>query len=94
MNEENAKNLLHIYSKLWKNRIVEEQGDKDDDLLRERIKGELLDENSHPRARKNRYEKFYLCLQRIHHSKLSHEEKSMIISVYIEEMEKLAQTPL
>lgn len=94
MNEENAKNLLQIYSKLWKNRIVEERGDKADEFLREKVKGELLDENSHPRARKNRYEKFYLCLQRVHHSQLSREEKSMIISVYLEEMEKLAQTPL
>ncbi|KMY50465.1 hypothetical protein [Peribacillus loiseleuriae] len=94
MNEENAKNLLRIYSKLWKNRVVEERGDKDDDfLLREKIKAELLDENSHPRARKNRYEKFYLCLQRVQYSKLNDEEKSIMLSVYIEEMEKL-QTPL
>ncbi|MBA9027684.1 hypothetical protein [Peribacillus huizhouensis] len=93
MNEENDKYLLKIYSKLWKNRIVEDSGGQENDVLREKIKAELLDENSHPRARKNRYEKFYLCIQRVHHSNLNDEEKSRMLSVYIEEMEKLAQTP-
>lgn len=91
MDEKNAKYLLGIYSKLWKNRILEEKDRQDEDILREKIKAELLDENSHPRVRKNRYEKFYLCVQRIHHSNLNDEEKNIMLSVYLEEMDKLAQ---
>lgn len=80
--------LLNQYRTLWNNRalIVEENSET---TLIEAIKRELLDENSHPRVRKNVHEKFYLAIKRISTSTLSKEDKLTIISLYIQVLEQI-----
>jgi hypothetical protein len=81
--------LLEAYISMWNNRKILKGGNPAD-VLEELIRRELLDENSHPRARKSISEKFYLCIKRVSESLLSDREKIAIISVYVVEMEKLS----
>lgn len=66
--------LLEAYISIWNNRkITNGEGGK---VLSELIRRELLDENTHPRARKPILEKFYLSIKRVMESSLSAEKKT------------------
>ncbi|MGM0888728.1 MAG: hypothetical protein ACQEW5_17565 [Bacillota bacterium] len=76
--------LLEAYLSIWNNRKVTDGGGRE--VLSELIRRELLDENSHPRARKPVLEKFYLCIKRVMESSLSEEMKNAIVMAYITEL--------
>jgi hypothetical protein len=59
-------------------------------ILVEAIKRELQDENSHPRIRKNKYEKYYSAIKRVINSTISLEAKLLLIKIYNEVMEELS----
>lgn len=82
------KALLQAYRSLWNNRLLD-SGDNDETILREAITRELRDENSHPRIRKGRYEKFYSATKRIMASELPAPLKEALVQIHIEEFEKL-----
>jgi hypothetical protein len=81
--------LLAEYRTIWNNRALVTVGNKSEEILKEAIKRELLDENSHPRIRKNRYEKYYTAVKRVVNSTLSQEVKLQLIEVHNEIMEGL-----
>ncbi|PLS17073.1 hypothetical protein CVD28_13530 [Bacillus sp. M6-12] len=83
------KSLLDIYQSIWNNRIVMNEEMSEEEILFELVKRELLDENSHPRARKGRYEKFYMSIARIVDSSLAEQEKMELITYYSQMMEGL-----
>ncbi|WP_420167097.1 hypothetical protein [Bacillus coahuilensis] len=81
------KDLLTAYSSLWNDRHY---NSNEDNILKELIKRELLDENSHPRVRKSPHQKFYLSMIRINESKLPSDVQTKLISEYISVMKELA----
>jgi hypothetical protein len=81
--------LLAEYRTIWNNRALVTVGNKSEEILKEAIKRELLDENSHPRIRKNRYEKYYSAVKRVVNSTISQEAKLQLIVVHNEIMGKL-----
>ncbi|MFF2450628.1 hypothetical protein ACFVSW_26650 [Neobacillus sp. NPDC058068] len=86
----NFDDLLVEYRSIWNNRILltEEIGSKE--ILIEAIKRELLDENSHPRVRKSRYEKYYSAIKRVMNSSISAEMKLRLIKIHVEILEELS----
>jgi hypothetical protein len=60
-----------------------------EEILKDAIKRELLDENSHPRVRKNRYEKYYSAIKRLVDSNISPETKVHLIEVHNQMMDEL-----
>lgn len=78
--------LLNEYRKLWNNRVLAVR-DSSEETLVDAIKRELLDENSHPRIRKNKHEKFFLAVKRISQSKLTDMDKINLINLHIELLE-------
>ncbi|WP_153126450.1 hypothetical protein [Peribacillus tepidiphilus] len=80
--------LLQAYLQIWNNRGIQSEDDAGT-VLKELIKRELLDENSHPRVRKNKYEKFYLSVKRLAESSLHPEEKVALLAFYISTMQDL-----
>jgi hypothetical protein len=60
-----------------------------EETLIEAVKREMLDENSHPRIRKNKFEKYYSAISRITQSTISNEAKVSLIHVHNGIMEKL-----
>ncbi|PLT28709.1 hypothetical protein [Peribacillus deserti] len=81
---ERNKHLLESYLSLWNNRTYSESSVHGEAHLIELIKRELLDENSHPRIRKSKQEKFFLSTERIIHSPLDDSMKVSLISLYTE----------
>ncbi|MDQ0197688.1 hypothetical protein [Neobacillus ginsengisoli] len=81
--------LLAEYRTIWNNRALEAIGKNSEEILMEAIKRELLDENSHPRIRKNRYEKYYTAVKRVVNSKISQEAKLQLIEAHNQIMEEL-----
>ncbi|MGW6607412.1 hypothetical protein ACWF7H_06090 [Peribacillus butanolivorans] len=82
--------LLEAYISIWNNRkITNGEGGK---VLSELIRRELLDENTHPRARKPILEKFYLSIKRVMESTLSAEKKNAIVMAYVTELERLSSS--
>ncbi|CAH0347326.1 hypothetical protein [Bacillus sp. CECT 9360] len=75
--------LLDSYLRIWNNRTVTDSSSAPVDLLYELIKRELLDENSHPRTRKPKFEKFYSSVKRVISSELTEAEKVELLSVYV-----------
>jgi CRISPR/Cas system CMR-associated protein Cmr3 (group 5 of RAMP superfamily) len=63
--ENSFDQLLQDYRSIWNNRLLQIEGQESDQILLEAIKREINDENSHPRIRRNKYEKFYLATKRI-----------------------------
>jgi DNA polymerase I-like protein with 3'-5' exonuclease and polymerase domains len=53
------------------------------------MKRELLDENSHPRVRKNKFVKYYSAINRITQSTVSNEAKVALIHLHNDIMEIL-----
>lgn len=80
--------LLQAYLQIWNNRGIQREDDAEN-VLKELIKRELLDENSHPRVRKNKYEKFYLSVKRLAESSLHPKEKVALLAFYISTMQDL-----
>lgn len=81
--------LLAEYRKIWKNRVLATGDSRYEDVLKEAIKRELLDENSHPRIRRNRYEKYYLSIRKLADASISSDAKLQLIHLYNEQMDVL-----
>jgi hypothetical protein len=81
------ENLLEGYRTLWNNRLLNEG--EAEDVLREAISRELKDEFSHPRVRKQPHEKYYLATKRVIDSDLELSMKLSLLSIHVEEMEKI-----
>jgi len=80
--------LLNEYRKLWNNRVLAVR-DSSEETLIDAVKRELLDENSHPRIRKNKHEKFFFAVKRISQSKLKETDKINLINLHIELLEQM-----
>lgn len=81
--------LLAEYRKIWNNRMLETNDYTSEQILKEAVKRELLDENSHPRIRKNKFEKYYSAINRIVNSTVSNEAKVSLIHVHNQVMDEL-----
>jgi hypothetical protein len=84
----NNGELVQSYLKLWNNRKSPTEVNQVN-WLKQQVKQELLDENSHPRIRKTVPEKFLLCTNRIQESSLTENEKKTLVSLYREVMDQL-----
>ncbi|WP_257009402.1 hypothetical protein [Bacillus sp. 7884-1] len=85
----NFDELLAEYRMIWNNRMLAASDRSSEETLTEAVKRELLDENSHPRIRKNKFEKYYSAISRITQSTISNEAKVSLIHVHNGIMEKL-----
>jgi hypothetical protein len=92
LSRENASfdKLLVEYRMIWNNRLLDTQGSCSESTLFEAIKRELQDENSHPRIRKNKYEKYYSAIKRVIDSTVSEEAKLILIKIHNQVMEELS----
>jgi hypothetical protein len=81
--------LLEAYRQIWKNRLLISEGNSSEKILKETIKRELLDFNSHPRVRKSKEEKYLSATKRIIESDLTSEEKVSLIKVHLEIVSQL-----
>ncbi|MCA1058467.1 hypothetical protein LCL96_05950 [Rossellomorea aquimaris] len=82
-------NLLKSYRQIWKNRILPEGDASPEQILKEAIKRELEDANSHPRVRKSMNDKYFTATKRIADSSLSNDDKVGLIEIHIEVAEQL-----
>jgi hypothetical protein len=89
--ETNYEELLSLYKKIWNSRDLKSEEDSAV-VLKEAMKRELNDENSHPRVRKNKETKFFFAIKRVTESELTIEEKYKLIACYTAELEKLRTT--
>jgi hypothetical protein len=85
----NYDELLSEYRMIWNNRMLAAPDRSSEETLIEAVKREMLDENSHPRIRKNKFEKYYSAISRITQSTISNEAKVSLIHVHNGIMEKL-----
>lgn len=85
----NFDELLAEYRKIWNNRLLTTSDRNSEDTLKEAVSRELLDENSHPRIRKNKSEKYYSAINRITQSTISNEAKVALILLHNGVMEQL-----
>jgi hypothetical protein len=83
--------LLAEYRLIWNNRRLATDERNSEVILCEAIKRELLDENSHPRIRKNRFEKYYSAVKRITNSSISLDAKLQLIGLHNEIMDQLSE---
>ncbi|EKN65597.1 hypothetical protein BABA_19576 [Neobacillus bataviensis LMG 21833] len=86
----NYQQLLEEYRSIWNNRLLTAKDQTSEETLIQAIKRELLDENSHPRIRKDKYEKFYSAVKRVTASQISNESKVKFIEMHIEMMEEIS----
>ncbi len=86
MKEKTFLYLLNSYRGLWNNRQLGYTDSSAEAVLKEAIKRDLLDENSHPRIRKNKEEKYYLAIKRIIESSLHEKDKLQLIQLYTESL--------
>jgi hypothetical protein len=86
MKEKTFLYLLNSYRSLWNNRQLDYTDSSAEAVLKEAIKRDLLDENSHPRIRKNKEEKYYLAIKRIVESSLHEKDKLQLIQLYTESL--------
>ncbi|MFI8577445.1 hypothetical protein ACIGEL_17175 [Rossellomorea aquimaris] len=89
MRLESFEALLEAYRQIWKNRLLISEGTSSEEILKETIKRELLDGNSHPRVRKSKEEKYLSATKRIIESDLTNEEKVSLIKVHLEMVSQL-----
>jgi hypothetical protein len=85
----NFDELLAEYRRIWNNRLLTASDRSSEDTLKEAVKRELLDENSHPRIRKNKFEKYYSAINRITQSTISDEAKVALIHLHNGVMEQI-----
>ncbi|MBO0958320.1 hypothetical protein J1P26_01125 [Neobacillus sp. MM2021_6] len=88
--KENYQFLLEEYRSIWNNRSLSTRDQTSEETLIEAIKRELLDENSHPRIRKDKYEKYYSAVKRVMASQISLDSKGKLIEMHIEVMEEIS----
>lgn len=88
-NPTNYSLLLEVYQSLWNNRILTNETGNCEKTIRETIKKDLLDEMTHPRVRKVPNEKFYLATKRVLDSTIEDTQKLQLISLHIEELERI-----
>lgn len=88
---ENFTALLEQYRSIWNNRLLETNERNSEETLKEAIRRELLDENSHPRIRKNRFEKYYSAIARIISSQVRDEMKIRLIKLHNTIMAELGE---
>ncbi|OIU71349.1 hypothetical protein [Rossellomorea aquimaris] len=81
--------LLKEYSSVWKNRDLFDENQSPEQILKEAIKRELLDQNSHPRVRKPISEKYISASKRILESGLSSESKVELLDLHIQMIDQL-----
>ncbi|MBH9968678.1 hypothetical protein I7V34_08200 [Bacillus sp. V3] len=81
--------LLKEYSSVWKNRNLYDENQSPEQILKEAIKRELLDQNSHPRVRKPISEKYISASKRILESGLSSESKVKLLDLHIQMINQL-----
>lgn len=81
--------LLAAYRTLWVNRPIVSSEEQSKEVLLEMIRRDLRDENSHPRARKNPYAKFYLATRRILDSTITDDKKLVLMNAHIEIFENI-----
>jgi CRISPR/Cas system CMR-associated protein Cmr3 (group 5 of RAMP superfamily) len=81
--------LLQDYRLIWNNRLLNSEGQESELILLEAIKREINDENSHPRIRRNKYEKFYLATKRIMEASIPVQSKVELILLHKKVMEEL-----
>ncbi|WP_235867318.1 hypothetical protein [Priestia abyssalis] len=75
--------LLNAYRRLWTNRSLQLNNDKNEqDLLYETIKKDLLDEMTHPRVRQPANVKLQWAVKRIEDADLEQELKDGLLSLY------------
>jgi CRISPR/Cas system CMR-associated protein Cmr3 (group 5 of RAMP superfamily) len=86
--ENSFDQLLQDYRLIWNNRLLQIEGQKSDQILLEAIKREINDENSHPRIRRNKYEKFYLATKRIIEAPIPSQSKLDLIYLHKNMMEE------
>ncbi|MFT9600073.1 hypothetical protein [Mesobacillus sp.] len=80
--------ILEDYRTIWNNRRL--QSDQSpEEILREAIKRDLKDENSHPRARRTLMEKYYLATKRILETSLTSESKILLIQLHVKLVEAI-----
>jgi hypothetical protein len=79
--------LLIEYRSIWNNRLLSNEGEDSEKVLLEAIKRDINDENSHPRIRKNKFEKYYLSTKRIVESTLPDETKVSLIDLHTKFMD-------
>jgi hypothetical protein len=85
------QSLLKEYRTIWKNRVLHAGNNSEEEILKEAIKRELLDENSHPRARKPIHEKYVSATKRIVESDLTTHCKIELIRIHIDLLEQLKE---
>jgi hypothetical protein len=81
--------LLKEYRTIWNHRLLNTEESSSEQVLKEAIKRELLDENSHPRIRRNYYEKYYFSIKRITSSSILPEAKLSLIQLHNLQMEQI-----
>ncbi|WP_241993897.1 hypothetical protein [Mesobacillus foraminis] len=72
--------LLNRYRQVWNNRQL--PGINEEETLREAIRRDLTDENSHPRVRRPLHEKYFMATRRIAESSLTDEDKVKLIQLH------------
>ena len=86
---EEFEQLLEQYRSIWNNRLLVKGESSSKEVLTDAIKRELLDENSHPRIRKSKYEKYFLAIKRIITSSIPENTKLALIKIHMEVMETI-----
>jgi hypothetical protein len=82
--------LLNHYRTIWNHRLL--QGEATcEEILKDAIERDLLDENTHPRVRKPIYEKFYLSTKRIVDSNIPQDAKCELLALHIEILNKVIE---
>jgi hypothetical protein len=84
--------LLEAYKSIWNHRSLNQEGTEPGDVLKEAVLRELLDENSHPRIRKNKEEKYYFAVKRILEASLSADAKLQLIQLHTSLLNDLRNT--
>ncbi|WP_391122121.1 hypothetical protein [Psychrobacillus sp. L3] len=81
--------MIDAFHQLYKGRGALEKVRTEEEVRRV-IQSELMDEFTHPRARRSIETKYGFAITRIKSSKLSSEEQNCLIDVYKEEYAKLS----
>lgn len=87
----NFDTLLIEYRTIWHHRLLETSEKNSEETLIHAVKRELLDENSHPRIRKTRFEKYYSAISRVVNSTVEPEAKLRIIELHNQVMKELSK---
>ncbi|CEG27522.1 hypothetical protein [Bacillus sp. B-jedd] len=93
MEEKDYSFLLGEYRKIWNNRLLAISDERtSEDVLKEAVRRELLDENSHPRIRKDSYKKFNISVKRILEAGLDVRTKLALLVLHTNIMDEIKET--